>query len=100
AAYRIVQEALTNVARYARVGEVTVQAFVSQGTLIVRIRDGGIGFDADASLKAATSNGLSGMRERAMLLGGTFTVNSRPGRGAEVTAELPLSTPLDPLPGR
>jgi PAS domain S-box-containing protein len=93
AAYRIVQEALTNVARYARVGQVAVRMRASQGVLTVQIQDRGVGFDAAAALTAATSNGLTGMRERAMLLGGTLTVDSTPGRGTQVTAEFPFNRP-------
>jgi PAS domain S-box-containing protein len=94
AAYRIVQEALTNVARYARIGQATVRIWVAHEILSVQIQDHGVGFDAAAALKAATSNGLTGMRERAMLLGGTLTVDSAPGRGTQVTAEFPFTPPL------
>jgi PAS domain S-box-containing protein len=92
AAYRIVQEALTNVARYAQVTRVTVRLWVCQDILTIQIQDQGAGFDAAAALKNASSNGLTGMRERAMLLGGTFTVESTLGQGTQVTAEFPLNT--------
>lgn len=90
AAYRIVQEALTNVARHAGVGEVTVRLWTSQDTLGMQIEDQGLGFDPEAALTASATTGLSGMRERAVLLGGQLTVDSVPAVGTCVTAELPL----------
>ena len=91
AAYRIVQEALTNVARHAKVAEVAVRLWVDENTLDLRIEDRGAGFDPEATLSAAASSGLAGMRERAALLGGRLTVTSTPGSGTQVMAELPLT---------
>ena len=90
AVYRIVQEALTNVARHAGVTEVTVRVWRDKEQLGLQIEDVGHGFDADWVLVAGTSSGLSGMQERAVLLGGYLAVESAPGRGTRVTAELPL----------
>nr|NIN99224.1 histidine kinase [Anaerolineae bacterium]NIQ82060.1 histidine kinase [Anaerolineae bacterium] len=90
AAYRIVQEALTNVARHADVDEVTVRLWVDQDTLSVQIEDQGTGFEPEIALTASASSGLSGMQERAVLLGGHLTVESAPGAGTRLTAELPL----------
>jgi len=90
AAYRIVQEALTNVARHAGVGEVTVRLWADQDMLGVQIEDWGTGFNPEAALAAGDTTGLAGMRERAMLLGGQLTVESAPGAGTHVTAEFPL----------
>ncbi len=90
AAYRIVQEALTNVARHAGVSEVTVRLWASQDTLGVQIEDQGAGFDPEAALASGATSGLAGMRERPVLLGGQLTVESAPGAGTRVTAELPL----------
>lgn len=90
AVYRIVQEALTNVARHAGVHEVTVRLWCDPERLGLQIEDFGHGFDADWKLLAGTSSGLSGMQERAVLLGGCLAVESAPGRGTRVTAELPL----------
>lgn len=90
AAYRIVQEALTNVARYADVDEVTVRLWADQDTLSIQIEDQGTGFQPEVTLTASASSGLSGMRERAVLLGGHLTVESAPGDGTRLTAELPL----------
>ncbi len=88
AVYRVVQEALTNVARHARVDVVTVRLWSNNEMLGVQIEDQGVGFDFSAALRARNSNGLSGMRERVMLLGGQFTIESVPGSGTRLTAEL------------
>ncbi len=97
AAYRIVQEALTNVARHARASEATVRLWVEATVLGVQIEDSGAGFDQEATLATPRSSGLAGMRERATLLGGRLTVESARGSGTRVTAELPLR---EPVPGK
>jgi PAS domain S-box-containing protein len=91
AAYRIVQEALTNVARHARVRDVTVRSWSDASSLSVQIVDQGRGFDARAALAAGASSGMAGMRERVLLLAGQFAVESTPGEGTRVSAELPLN---------
>jgi signal transduction histidine kinase len=90
-AYRIVQEALTNVARHAAVAEVTVRVWTSADMLSAQIEDQGRGFDAEDALARPRSGGLPGMQERITLLGGRLTIESRPGAGTQITAELPLS---------
>jgi PAS domain S-box-containing protein len=87
-AYRIVQEALTNVARHSQASDALVQLFADEQTLTISIRDAGVGFDP-ANLSGAT--GLGGMRERAELLGGTVEIDASPGAGVLITAELPLN---------
>jgi len=94
-AYRIVQEALTNIARHAGVSEVTVHLSASQDLLSLQIKDQGTGFDPEVSLASGTSTGLAGMRERAELLGGHLTVESAPGAGTRVTVELPLGRRIE-----
>jgi signal transduction histidine kinase/DNA-binding response OmpR family regulator len=91
AAYRIVQESLTNVARHAGVPEATVRVWADPDTLHAQVEDHGAGFDPEAVLAAGSTSGLAGMRERALLLGGQLTVDSAPGGGTCVTAELPLA---------
>jgi PAS domain S-box-containing protein len=89
AAYRIVQEGLTNVARHAGVAEATVRVWLDT-FLGVQVEDHGAGFDVAAVLAARSSSGLVGMRERASLLGGQLAVESVPGAGTCLTAELPV----------
>lgn len=89
-AYRIVQEALTNVARHANVTGVKVRLWTDDEVLRLFIQDRGAGFDPDAALANNQSNGLAGMRERATLLGGELTFESAPGAGTSLIAELPL----------
>ncbi len=90
AVYRIVQEALTNVARHARTTRATVRLWARESVLGVQIEDAGAGFDVQSVLSAGNGNGLHGIRERVMLLGGRFTVDARPEGGTRVTAEFPL----------
>jgi signal transduction histidine kinase len=89
-AYRVVQEALTNVARHSGVSEATVWLWATQDTLGVQVEDQGTGFDPEAQLADGRVSGLSGMRERVALLGGQLTIESSPGDGTCLTAELPL----------
>ncbi len=91
AAYRIVQEALTNALRHsgARRVEVTLERS-PQGMLLVTITDDGQGIAPDAAVERG-HRGILGMQERAALLGGTVEVGTNPGGGAEVRATLPWS---------
>jgi signal transduction histidine kinase len=66
-----------------------VRLWSDEKALGVQIEDRGVGFDAEAALNACRTNGLGGMRERVMLLGGRFTVESQPGTGTRLTVELP-----------
>ena len=96
--YRIIQEALTNVARHAETSEVTVRVWTETDQLHVLVEDRGRGFDP-AALDPYRSSGLSGMSERVALLGGTLTIASAPGAGTSIRAALPLNPP-EQLPGR
>jgi signal transduction histidine kinase len=89
AAYRIVQEALTNVARHARAGEAMVTLRAEKGVLSIEVKDDGLGFDLD-SLSRPSGVGLGGMRERVISIGGSLTIESSPGCGTYILAELPL----------
>jgi PAS domain S-box-containing protein len=89
AVYRVIQEALTNVARHARVAGATVRLWATPDSLNTQVEDRGCGFDAEAVLDTLGSHGLKGMRERVELLGGELTIESRPGAGTQLTAELP-----------
>ncbi|MDD5701373.1 MAG: sensor histidine kinase [Dehalococcoidales bacterium] len=92
AIYRIVQEALTNIARYAEVDSAEVTINVEKDILRVCIEDRGRGFSPER-LDAVSSTGLSGMRERVRLLDGKLNIVSSPAKGTRITAELPLHTP-------
>jgi len=89
AAYRILQEALTNVFKHASATEVHVVVEIKAKVLTVRISDNGKGFDSD-SLSERASLGLIGMRERARLVGGSLKVSTRRPAGTRVVARLPL----------
>ena len=91
AIFRIVQEALTNVARHARVKVVTVRVWANAGRAGVQIEEAGAGFDVATVLARRASSGVAGMKERAELLGGEFTLESSPGHGTCLTVELPMS---------
>jgi PAS domain S-box-containing protein len=90
AAYRVVQEALTNVARHARVGQAVVRVRAEPGRLLLAVEDRGTGFDPATVRAAAPGAGLSGMRERVALLGGSLSVVSAPGAGTRLRVELPV----------
>ena len=92
-AYRVVQEALTNVARHARVTETAVRVWVDADALQVQVEDEGVGFDPQAVLAAGRSSGLPGLHERVRLVGGRLTLESSPGGGTHLLAELPLAGP-------
>lgn len=83
AIYRVVQEALTNVARHSGARQVTVQVIVD-GQITVMIEDRGWGFDVDDTAAQHTSTGLSAMRERVELAGGEFNIDSSPGHGTTI----------------
>lgn len=93
AAFRIVQEAVSNVARHAKASKASVQVVPDTDMLRIEVDDDGIGFDVvEASARARTGEavGLAGMRERAELSGGTFEVESTIGEGTRVRAEIPM----------
>lgn len=89
--YRIVQEALTNVARHAHASRAKVGILQHDGSVSVEITDNGVGFQTEtvALAKRRKRLGLLGMRERAEMIGGTFTVISAPGKGTTVRVEIP-----------
>jgi PAS domain S-box-containing protein len=92
AAYRIVQEALTNVLRHANASEATVIAHLGDAELLLAVEDRGKGFDVGAlqeSDRRDAGLGLLSMGERAEAVGGHFTITSRPGQGTHVEVHLP-----------
>jgi two-component system sensor histidine kinase UhpB len=90
-AYRIIQEALNNAIRHATAKQVTVEVKTADGELLVRVLDDGTGLEPDWDQRG--HYGVRGMRERALALGGSVTLSSRPGIGTEVSARLPLRSP-------
>ncbi|GAB4209248.1 MAG: hypothetical protein OHK0022_39980 [Roseiflexaceae bacterium] len=93
ACFRIVQEALTNVVRHARASYVQVELHWTPDLLFLSVADNGIGFDVATGRNNARSGGslgLLGMEERAQLLGGSLTIESTPGAGTRLHAQLPL----------
>jgi signal transduction histidine kinase len=89
--FRIVQEAVTNVARHARAAHVDVTLGWNGASLELEVRDDGVGFDVREVGAAGRSRGLGllSMRERAVLLGGACTIESTIGGGTHVLVRLP-----------
>jgi signal transduction histidine kinase len=90
AAYRVVQEGLTNIARHAMVAVAAVHLHVTDSNLEIRIEDEGVGFDADDRLARPSTGGLLGMSEPPVLLGGELSLRSTTGNGTQLTATIPL----------
>ena len=86
--YRVVQEALTNCARHAQANAVQVAVRGEPGRILLSVQDDGSGFDP----RRSRGLGLLGMEERVRHLGGSFEIDSRPGRGTLLQVELPVST--------
>ncbi|SHG69263.1 CHASE3 domain-containing protein [Massilia sp. CF038] len=100
AIFRIVQESLNNVAKYANASQVIVHLAREGSHLALEITDNGIGIDAEAVSKPR-SHGLLGMRERALLLAGSLTVKrGMNNRGTCVEAHIPLGGPPERPPGQ
>lgn len=89
AAFRIIQESLTNVARHSDIPTAVVRIRAGDGALTLEILDEGSGTHAGRELPGG-GNGIAGMRERAASVGGHLEAGPRPGRGFAVRAELPL----------
>jgi signal transduction histidine kinase len=91
-AYRLVQEALTNVAKHAEIDRATVEVIETDDEIRVLIEDRGRGFGGGEDTDGF---GLLGMRERVVLAGGTLAVRSAPGDGTTITATLPAEHRAD-----
>ena len=89
AVYRFVQEALTNIGKYAKASRVTVKLAAADGHAAVEVQDDGVGFDSSGSHTGR--HGLSGMQFRAVSLGGFMSVRSAPGEGTTLRIEFPQS---------
>lgn len=94
ALYRIAQESLNNIAKHAQATKAAVYLSVDDSHAILSIEDNGKGFGVQDILKSRDHSrglGLLGMQERVQLLGGTFHIESQPGLGTKVVAEIPLA---------
>jgi PAS domain S-box-containing protein len=89
AVYRIIQEALTNVARHAEAAEVEITVRRKPSALHIEVADDGRGIEPEMTT-SPTSYGLTGMRKRAELCHGNMQISARPGGGTRITVELPL----------
>lgn len=89
--YRILQEALTNIAKHAQASHVQVKLRRQRQRLCLTVSDNGIGFNSDFTSKRGTRLGIFGMKERVELFDGIFAIQSLPGAGTEVSAEIALA---------
>ncbi len=89
--YRLVQEALTNIAKYAQASQVTVRLRAQEDQALIEVSDNGRGFDAGH--QPPSSHGLLGMRYRVAAEGGRLQIDSAPGQGTRLRATLPLQPP-------
>jgi signal transduction histidine kinase len=87
--YRIIQEALSNIVKYAKTKNAYVFLEGSDHQLTLSVRDTGVGFDP-SEVKHKTALGLSSMRERARLANGTFSITSKPRKGTIIKVIVPL----------
>ena len=88
AVYRIIQEALNNIARHSRAAEAQIAASCRPDSFAVTVSDNGTGFDVQCC--DTEHYGIAGMQERARLLGGSLVIESTPGRGTGITLDVPL----------
>jgi len=89
--YRIVQEALTNVARHARTTHASVAIWQRAGRIGLQVEDEGVGFIPDGDHMSGSTLGLQGMRQRVLHLKGTFNLDSAPDEGTRLMVEIPLA---------
>lgn len=92
--FRLVQEALNNVARHSAASHVSVRVATRGPFVTLLIADDGCGFDMSNAKASALSSGLSGMRERVSLLGGAFNMTTSPGAGVQIRAQLPFASAM------
>lgn len=98
AIFRIVQEAVRNIVRHAKAESAYICLEFQEKSIIIQIEDDGIGFDTSREFsynELGQGLGILGMRERAELLKGTLEIDSKPGSGTRITAEIPVSFDKD-----
>ncbi|RXK57536.1 PAS domain S-box protein [Lacibacter luteus] len=88
--FRILQESLTNITRHANANQVDIHLKNQNKEFILYIQDNGNGFDIN-EISGKKTLGLLGMRERSIAMGGTFTIQSKPGGGTEIEVRVPLT---------
>ena len=88
ALFRIAQESLTNILKYAKANEVRLGLAMVSKQVILWIADDGVGFDPDKT--SLTRHGLPGMKHRVLMFGGVFKLTSAPGKGTRVEARMPM----------
>jgi signal transduction histidine kinase len=86
--YRVIQEALTNIRKYAETDKATITIDELDDLVKVTIKDDGKGFDLETTTKGV---GLFSMEERARVVGGRFSIRSTPGEGTEISFEVPIT---------
>jgi signal transduction histidine kinase len=96
AVYRMIQEGLTNIARYAKATSASVVIARRDDLLRIIVEDNGVGFDPAAIGAQRKSLGLQGIRERAGLFGGSLRIESQPGQGTSLFMEIPLKALTTP----
>jgi signal transduction histidine kinase len=92
AIFRIIQESLNNIIKHAHATHVNIRLRFEVRNVCINVRDNGTGFDLERVKQRRVSRpslGLAGMEERAALLGGTVSVQSRPGYGTEIETMIP-----------
>ena len=101
ALYRIVQEAMTNVVKYAKARHVDVELVQNAEAVSLVVQDDGVGLPAGADTNAL-SHGISGMRQRVRALGGEFVIRGKPRAGTTIEVNIPLrkagAAPVEPAP--
>lgn len=89
ALFRIVQEGLNNVIKHAQTDKASIFLSQNSNAILLRIEDNGLGFTLDLDNKRGAGLGLTSMRERAELVGGTFSLQSELGKGTKINVEIP-----------
>jgi signal transduction histidine kinase len=88
ALYRIIQEQLNNIVKYANASHVSIMLRLTAGNILLQIKDDGVGFDM---VNVKKGLGITNIHNRAELLGGNVLVNTSPGKGCEINVSLPHS---------
>ncbi len=101
--FRVIQEAMHNIAKYSKAENVTISLVKRESRLELSVRDNGVGFDSNSVISAKNGRrglGLTSMRERTELSGGTFAIRSAPGEGTSIEASWPSGPQQEELSSR